>query len=103
MLLSLRCFMSDLKALPSPAEGSVCAALLLCAMDKATADACAALCCNQSTHVNPACTFVVIEPACYTVLLFQLCHATSRPSQVYDIINAHTVIGLSDASGRQHA
>ncbi len=44
MLLSLRYFVSDLQALPSPAPGSVCAALMLCAEDKAAADACAAVC-----------------------------------------------------------
>ena len=41
VLLSLRCFVSDLQALPAPPAGSVCAALRLCAMDKASADACA--------------------------------------------------------------
>ena len=44
VLLSLRCFVSDLLALPAPAQGSVCAALRLCAADKAAAESCATYC-----------------------------------------------------------
>ncbi len=63
MLLSLRCFVSDLQALPSPAQGSVCAALLLCAEDKAAADACAALGPPQVLSlplVEPVCTLGLV-------------------------------------------